>query len=157
MALALLSDYVLTVAVSVSSGTGYLAAAVPGLAPYKVSIAVGVVTVLAVLNLRGSRESGSAFAIPTYLYMAAIGITAVTGLVQELTGTLGRAASSGYEIAVDSGWDRGLTGLAGAFLILRAFSSGCAALTGVEAISNGVPSFQRPKSRNAATTLLLLS
>ena len=156
VASALLSDYVLTVAVSVSSGTGYLAAAVPGLAPYKVSIAVGVVTVLAVLNLRGSRESGSAFAIPTYLYMAAIGIMAVTGLVQELTGTLGRAASSGYEIAVDSGWDQGLTGLAGAFLILRAFSSGCAALTGVEAISNGVPSFQRPKSRNAATTLLLL-
>jgi len=180
VASALLSDYVLTVAVSVSSGTGYLAAAVPGLAPYKVSIAVGVVTVLAVLNLRGSRESGSAFAIPTYLYMAAIGITAVTGLVQELTGTLGRAASSGYQIAVDADWDRGLTGtlgraassgyqiavdadwdrgltgLAGAFLILRAFSSGCAALTGVEAISNGVPSFQRPKSRNAATTLLLL-
>ena len=156
VASALLSDYVLTVAVSVSSGTGYLAAAVPGLAPYKVSIAVGVVTVLAMLNLRGSRESGSAFAIPTYLYMAAIGVTAVTGLVQELTGTLGRAASSGYEIAVDSGWDQGLTGLAGAFLILRAFSSGCAALTGVEAISNGVPSFQRPKSRNAATTLLLL-
>ena len=148
VASALLSDYVLTVAVSVSSGTGYLAAAVPGLAPYKVSIAVGVVTVLAVLNLRGSRESGSAFAIPTYLYMAAIGITAVTGLVQELTGTLGRAASSGYQIAVDADWDRGLTGLAGAFLILRAFSSGCAALTGVEAISNGVPSFQRPKSRH---------
>ena len=73
------------------------------------SIAVGVVTVLAVLNLRGSRESGSAFAIPTYLYMAAIGITAVTGLVQELTGTLGRAASSGYEIAVDADWDQGLT------------------------------------------------
>jgi len=156
VASALLSDYVLTVAVSVSSGTGYLVAAVPWLAPYKVEIAVGVVTVLALLNLRGSRESGGAFAIPTYLYMAAIGVMAVTGLVQELTGSLGQAPSAGYEVVAQAGWEQGLSGLAGAFLILRAFSSGCAALTGVEAISNGVPSFQRPKSRNAATTLLLL-
>ncbi|MFC2599395.1 MAG: APC family permease, partial [Actinomyces massiliensis] len=118
--------------------------------------AVGIATVLALLNLRGSRESGGAFAIPTYLYMAAIGVLAVVGLVQEVTGTLGRAESSAYEVVAQSGWEQGLTGLAGAFLILRAFSSGCAALTGVEAISNGVPSFQRPKSRNAATTLLML-
>jgi len=156
VASSLLVDYVLTVAVSVSSGSGYLAAAVPALAPYKVEVAVGVVTVLALLNLRGSRESGGAFAVPTYLYMAAIGAMAVTGLVQEVTGTLGQAPSAAYEVLADDGWDNGLTGLAGAFLVLRAFSSGCAALTGVEAISNGVPSFQRPKSRNAATTLLLL-
>ena len=156
VASSLLVDYVLTVAVSVSSGSGYLAAAVPALAPYKVEVAVGVVTVLALLNLRGSRESGGAFAIPTYLYMAAIGVMAVTGLVQEVTGTLGQAPSAAYEVLADDGWEYGLTGLAGAFLVLRAFSSGCAALTGVEAISNGVPSFRRPKSRNAATTLLLL-
>ncbi|MGK2348071.1 APC family permease [Actinomyces sp. W5033] len=156
VASSLLVDYVLTVAVSVSSGSGYLAAAVPALAPYKVQVAVGVVTVLALLNLRGSRESGGAFAIPTYLYMAAIGVMAVTGLVQEVTGTLGQAPSAAYEVLADDGWEYGLTGLAGAFLVLRAFSSGCAALTGVEAISNGVPSFRRPKSRNAATTLLLL-
>ena len=156
VASALLSDYVLTVAVSVSSGTSYLAAAVPWAEDYKVEIAVGIATVLAVLNLRGSRESGGAFAIPTYLYMAAIGILAVVGFVQETTGTLGRAESASYEVVAQSGWDQGLTGLAGAFLVLRAFSSGCAALTGVEAISNGVPSFQRPKSRNAATTLLML-
>ena len=156
VASSLLVDYVLTVAVSVSSGSGYLAAAVPALAPYKVEVAVGVVTVLALLNLRGSRESGGAFAVPTYLYMAAIGAMAVTGLVQEVTGTLGQAPSAAYEVLADDGWDNGLTGLAGAFLVLRAFSSGCAALTGVEAISNGVPSFRRPKSRNAATTLLLL-
>nr|WP_300338453.1 APC family permease [Actinomyces sp.] len=156
VASALLSDYVLTVAVSVSSGSGYLVAAAPWLAPYKVEIAVGVVTVLALLNLRGSRESGGAFAIPTYLYMAAIGVMAVTGLVQEATGSLGQAPSAGYEVVVQDGWEQGLSGLAGAFLVLRAFSSGCAALTGVEAISNGVPSFQRPKSRNAATTLLML-
>lgn len=156
VASALLCDYILTVAVSVSSGTGYLAAAVPSLAPYKVEIAVAIVTVLALLNLRGTRESGGAFAIPTYLYMAAIGALAVTGFVQELTGSLGSAPSAPYEVVAQSGWDQGLTGLAGAFLILRAFSSGCAALTGVEAISNGVPSFRKPKSKNAATTLLML-
>lgn len=156
VASALLADYILTVAVSVSSGTGYLAAAVPAVAPYKVPVAVGVVTLLALLNLRGTRESGVAFAIPTYLYMAAVGTMAVVGFVQEATGHLGQAPSASYEVVAQSGWDQGLTGLAGAFLVLRAFSSGCAALTGVEAISNGVPSFQRPKSRNAATTLLML-
>lgn len=156
VASALLSDYVLTVAVSISSGTGYLVAAVPALAAYKVEIAVGIVTLLALINLRGSRESGGAFALPTYLYMGAVGVMAVVGFIQELTGTLGQAPSAGYEVVAQSGWDQGLTGLAGAFLILRAFSSGCAALTGVEAISNGVPSFRRPKSKNAATTLLLL-
>ncbi|PHP51921.1 APC family permease [Actinomyces ruminis] len=156
VASALLSDYVLTVAVSISSGTGYLVAAVPSLAAHKVEIAVGIVTLLALINLRGSRESGGAFALPTYLYMGAVGVMAVVGFVQEFTGTLGRAPSAGYEVVAQSGWDQGLTGLAGAFLILRAFSSGCAALTGVEAISNGVPSFRRPKSKNAATTLLLL-
>ena len=156
VASALLSDYVLTVAVSVSSGTSYLATAVPWAEGHKVEIAVGIATGLALLNLRGSRESGGAFAIPTYLYMAAIGILAVVGLMQEAAGTLGQAESASYEVVTRSGWDQGLTGLAGAFLVLRAFSSGCAALTGVEAISNGVPSFQRPKSRNAATTLLLL-
>lgn len=156
VASALLADYILTVAVSVSSGTGYLAAAVPAVASYKVEIAVGVVTLLALLNLRGTRESGAAFAIPTYLYMAAVGVMAVVGFVQEATGHLGQAPSAGYEVVAQTGWDQGLTGLAGAFLVLRAFSSGCAALTGVEAISNGVPSFQRPKSRNAATTLLML-
>ncbi|WP_194948000.1 APC family permease [Actinomyces trachealis] len=156
VASALLVDYVLTVAVSISSGSSYLVAAVPSLAPYKVWIAVGIVTLLAVLNLRGARESGGAFAIPTYIYMLAIGVMAVAGLVQEVTGTLGQAASAAYEIVPTTGWESGLTGLAGAFLILRAFSSGCAALTGVEAISNGVPSFKHPKSKNAATTLLLL-
>jgi len=112
VASALLSDYVLTVAVSVSSGTSYLAAAVPWAEGHKVEIAVGIATVLALLNLRGSRESGGAFAIPTYLYMAAIGVLAVVGLVQEVTGTLGRAESSAYEVVAQSGWEQGLTGLA---------------------------------------------
>lgn len=156
VASALLCDYVLTVAVSVSSGTGYLAAAVPATAPYKVPIAAAIVTVLALMNLRGSRESGGAFAVPTYIYMFSIAVMVVVGLAQEFTGHLGQAASAGYTVVPESGWETGLSGLAGAFLILRAFSSGCAALTGVEAISNGVPSFKKPKSKNAATTLLML-
>ena len=154
VASALLSDYVLTVAVSISSGTAYLAAAVPAVAPYKVQIAVAVASILAIINLRGTRDAGSAFAIPTYLYMAAIGIMAVVGFAQEFTGHLGQSPSAAYTL--ESSWDQGLTSLAGVFLILRAFSSGCAALTGVEAISNGVPSFRRPKSKNAATTLAML-
>lgn len=154
VASALLSDYVLTVAVSISSGTAYLAAAVPAVSPYKVQIAVAVASILAIINLRGTRDAGSAFAIPTYLYMAAIGIMAVVGFAQEFTGHLGQAPSAAYTL--ESSWDQGLTSLAGVFLILRAFSSGCAALTGVEAISNGVPSFRRPKSKNAATTLAML-
>ncbi|WP_103062082.1 APC family permease [Actinomyces qiguomingii] len=156
VASALISDFVLTVAVSISSAAGYLVAAVPALATHRVEIAVGIVTVLTLMNLRASRGPGRGAALPAYLYMGAIGVMAVVGAFQELTGTLGRAPSAAYEVVAQSGWDQGLTGLAGAFLVLRAWSCGCAALTGVEAIPGGVPSFQRPKASNAATTLLLL-
>ena len=156
VASALLVDYVLTVAVSISSGAQYLASAVPLLAGHEVAVAVSVITVLAIVNLRGVRESGTAFAIPTYLYMAVLGLLVAAGAVRELTGTLGEAPSAALDLSTAGHYDAGLTGLAGAFLVLRAFSSGCAALTGIEAISNGVPAFERPKSRNAATTLLLL-
>ncbi|WP_205739653.1 APC family permease [Georgenia sp. SYP-B2076] len=156
VASALLVDYVLTVAVSMSSGVQYLAAALPAAAGHETTIAVTLVVVLAMLNLRGIRESGTAFAIPVYLYMGSIGLMAIVGFIQEAAGTLRPAASAAFELAPDAAYDQGLVGLAGAFLVLRAFSSGAAALTGVEAISNGVPSFRRPKSKNAATTLLLL-
>lgn len=156
VASALLVDYVLTVAVSISSASQYVASALPALRGLEVEMAVAVVVLLAIANLRGLRESGRAFAVPTYIYMVAIGSMAVAGFIQYLTGSLGRAESAAYEIVPQSAFDQGLVGLAGGFLVLRAFSSGCAALTGVEAISNGVPSFQKPKSRNAATTLLLL-
>lgn len=156
VASALLIDYVLTVAVSISSGAQYLTTAVPALFGYEVPLAVAIVTILALLNLRGMRESGTAFAIPTYIYMLAIGSLGIFGLYQELTGSLKPAVTAAYDLAPAAGYDAGLMGLAGFFLILRAFSSGCAALTGVEAISNGVPAFQKPKSRNAATTLTLL-
>lgn len=156
VASALLVDYVLTVAVSISSASHYVAAALPAFRGFEVQIAVTVVVLLAIANLRGLRESGTLFAIPTYVYMGAIGAMAVVGFIQHFTGNLAQAESAAFEILPQSGFEQGLTGLAGAFLVMRAFSSGCAALTGVEAISNGVPSFQKPKSRNAATTLLLL-
>ena len=156
VASALLVDYVLTVAVSISSGAQYAATAIPALRGHELPIAVTLIILLTIANLRGVKESGKMFAIPVYLFMAAVGATAVIGFVQFVTGNLGRAESASYDVVPSSSFDQGLVGLAGAFLIARAFASGCAALTGVEAISNGVPAFKKPKSRNAATTLALL-
>ena len=156
VASALLVDYILTVAVSISSGAHYITTAMPSLEGKEVPIAVTLIIILSLLNLRGLREAGSAFAIPTYLYMGAIALMAVTGFFQLATGTLEQAATAQYEIVPQSEFANGLVGFGGAFLIMRAFSSGCAALTGVEAISNGVPVFRRPKSKNAATTLAML-
>jgi amino acid transporter len=156
VASALLVDYVLTVAVSISSAAQYAASAIPALRGHEASAAVIAVVVLTVMNLRGVRESGTFFAIPTYLFMALIGIMVVTGAVRYLAGDLPAAESAQFELVPSAAFDQGIVGLAGAFLLARAFASGCAALTGVEAISNGVPAFRKPKSRNAATTLLLL-
>src|SRR3954466_5292639 len=157
VASALLVDYVLTVAVSVSSGAQYAAAAIPWLRGHEALFAVVVVAILMTLNLRGVRESGTLFAIPTYLFMVAIlGMSAI-GLLRGLFGDLPQVESAGLEVQATTPFDtQGLNGLAWGFLLLRAFSSGCAALTGVEAISNGVPAFKVPKSKNAATTLALL-
>jgi amino acid transporter len=156
VASALLVDYVLTVAVSVSSGAQYVAAAVPRLRGYEAPFAVVVVVVLMTMNLRGVRESGTAFAIPTYGFMIAIIGMALVGFGQLLSGHLADVGSAKLGILAESQFSTGLTGLGWGFLLLRAFSSGCAALTGVEAISNGVPAFRLPKSKNAATTLALL-
>ncbi|MBO3093267.1 APC family permease [Cellulomonas dongxiuzhuiae] len=156
VASALLVDYVLTVAVSISSGAQYAATAVPALRGHETSFAIVLVVLLTLANLRGVKESGTAFAIPVYLFMGAIGSLALVGAVRYFTGTLPAAESAGLGVASQPGFDQGLAGLAGGFLVLRAFASGCAALTGVEAISNGVPAFRKPKSRNAATTLALL-
>ena len=156
VASALLVDYVLTVAVSVSSGAQYAAVAIPALRGHEVTFALIVVGVLALMNLRGVKESGRLFAIPTYLFMMAVGATIVVGFARVAMGNLPPAESAALAIVPESGWDAGLIGLGGAFLVLRSFASGCAALTGVEAISNGVPAFKEPKSRNAATTLALL-
>lgn len=156
VASALLVDYVLTVAVSMSSAANYLATAVPGWHGTQAAIAVVGVIVLALVNLRGIKDAGSVFAVPTYIFMFCIFAMTAVGIFQAASGTLGRAPSADFEIIPQAIYNQGLIGLAGAFLLLRAFSSGAAALTGVEAISNGVPNFQKPKSKNAATTLLLL-
>jgi amino acid transporter len=156
VASALLVDYVLTVAVSISSGVQNAASALPWLAGHEALAASVLVVGLMAMNLRGAKESGTAFAVPTYLFMLAIGLMATWGLVRYLSGDLPEAESSKFDIAAEAPYDSAMTGIAMAFLLARAFSSGCAALTGVEAISNGVPAFRKPKSQNAATTLLLL-
>ncbi|MCV7114155.1 APC family permease [Mycolicibacterium setense] len=154
VASALMVDYVLTVAVSMSSAMSNIGSAVPFIAQHKVLFAVIAILVLASLNLRGIRESGTAFAIPTYAFMIGIFIMLGWGLFQiYVLGEPLRAESAGFEMHSEHG---DVLGFALIFLVARAFSSGSAALTGVEAISNGVPAFRKPKSRNAATTLLLL-
>lgn len=156
VASALLVDYVLTVAVSISAGAQYASSAIPWFRGNETWVAIAVVLFLMVMNLRGVKESGRFFAVPVYLFMIAVGLIAVFGAFQAFTGSLGQAPSADFLVVPDAAFDQGLVGLGSAILVARAFASGCAALTGVEAISNGVPSFQRPKSRNAATTLLLL-
>jgi amino acid transporter len=156
VASALLVDYVLTVAVSVSAGVDNASAALGFIHGHEVTVAVLMVALLATLNLRGVKESGTWFAIPTYGFMLAILGTAAWGFMRQLGGTLPPAESADFEIIAAPGYEGTVTTVAFVFLLARAFSSGCAALTGVEAIANGVPAFRKPKSRNAATTLLLL-
>ncbi|WP_307172707.1 APC family permease [Streptomyces sp. B3I7] len=149
---ALLVDYVMTVAVSVASGVDNIVSAVPQLHAQRVPMALGFVALLAAVNLRGVRESGRAFAAPTYLFISGVLIMIATGLFRYLAGDAPVAESASYGIRPQEG-DSRLAGAALVLLVLRAFSNGCTALTGVEAISNGVPAFRKPKSRNAATTL----
>jgi len=155
VASALLVDYVLTVAVSVSAGVQNAASAFEFLRGKEVVVAVLIVAVLAAMNLRGVRESGASFAVPTYLFMLSVIGMALFGLYRRASGDLPLAESGALQLLPEPGYAT-IGGLSLAFLMLRAFSSGCAALTGVEAISNGVPAFQKPKSKNAATTLLLM-
>ena len=149
---ALLVDYTLTVAVSISAAVANLGSVFPVISDHAAWWAVGIIIVITLVNLRGIRESGMAFAIPTYLFIASIAIMVGTGIVRTIMGADLTAESAGWEIIAQDE----VTGLALAFLVARAFSSGTTALTGIEAIANGVPSFRKPKSRNAATTLLLL-
>ncbi|OYD69753.1 amino acid/polyamine/organocation transporter (APC superfamily) [Rhodococcus sp. OK302] len=151
---ALMVDYVLTVAVSISSAASNIGSALPFVAQHKVLFAVVAIVLLTAVNLRGIRESGTAFAIPTYAFIVGMFLMLGWGFFRiYVLGDDVKAESSSFTLDAE---DTNLYGIAFAFLIARAFSSGCAALTGVEAISNGVPAFEKPKSRNAATTLLLL-
>jgi amino acid transporter len=147
---ALLTDYILTVAVSISAGVAQIASAFPDLDPYRVPLAVGLVLFIMVINLRGIKESGAIFAVPTYYFIGIMLFTLGVGLLQYFRGTLGPVHPP---VPVE------ITGVAAVtpFLLLHAFSSGTAALTGVEAISNGTTAFKEPRSRNAGLTLIWMS
>lgn len=150
-AAALLTDYVLTVSVSVSSGVAQITSAYPGLYPYRVALGVVAVLLIMLVNLRGVKESGAAFAVPTYFFVATMFLTVGTGLFRYLTGTLGSVVDPPeLEIA------RTISVIT-PFLVLHAFSSGTAALTGIEAISNGITAFKEPRSKNAAITLVWMA
>ncbi|MHB0875420.1 MAG: APC family permease [Anaerolineae bacterium] len=146
----LLTDYVLTVSVSIAAGVDQIASAFPALYAYKVQIALLLVLLMALVNLRGVKESGRVFALPTYFFIALMLLLIAVGFWQWAGGSLGT-------VGVVPGSEHNpspLTGLAFGYVLLRAFSSGTTALTGVEAISNGITAFKQPRSKNAATTLL---
>jgi amino acid transporter len=153
---ALLTDYILTVAVSISAGVAQITSFFEELRPYRVEIAVAVIILMTIVNLRGVKESGRIFAIPTYFFLAIMAFTLGVGFVEAITGNLGTIPVGSVEpyhhteVAPEAGF-------ALIFLILRAFSSGCTALTGIEAISNGITAFKNPKSHNAAVTLIWMS
>lgn len=148
---ALLTDYILTVAVSISSGVAQIVSAFPALFPYRVEMAVGLVLFMMVVNLRGVKESGAAFAIPSYFFVFMMFATVGVGLFRYFTGALGQVVDPPpLEI-------HGALQPFSLFLILHAFSSGTTALTGTEAISNGITAFREPRSRNAGATLLWMA
>lgn len=151
VASALLVDYVLTVAVSVASGVDNIISALPELDFLRIELAVGFVILIILVNLRGVREASFAFAIPTYVFIGSVAVMVVVGLARTALGDPPVAWSAEYAVHGEE-----LTQAAVILLILRAFSSGCSALTGVEAVSNGVPAFRTPKIRNAQTTLALM-
>lgn len=148
---ALLTDYILTVSVSVSSGVAQIVSAYPDLFPYRVWIAVIAVLFIMLINLRGVKESGTAFAIPTYFFIVTMIATVGTGLFRHFTGTLGMV------VAPPQFEPHYIISTITPFVLLHAFANGTAALTGVEAISNGITAFKEPRSKNAGTTLIWMS
>jgi amino acid transporter len=148
---ALLTDYILTVAVSISSGVAQIISAFPVLEPFKVIIAVAMVFFIMLMNLRGVKESGKAFAIPTYFFVITMFLTVGLGMIRYLTGSLGAIVNPPPSVVMNT------VAMVTPFLLLHAFSSGTSALTGIEAISNGITAFKEPRSRNAGITLIWMS
>ncbi len=149
-AAALLADYILTAAVGISAGVGALVSAVPSLLPHTVSLCVGILIVITILNLRGVREAGSAFAVPTYLFVGTLLITIVAGILRALL-------SGGHPTpAIPLPPPPAMTEAVSYWLLLKVFASGCTALTGVEAVSNGVKAFREPTVKNAQRTLTVI-
>ena len=153
-AAALLIDYVMTVAVSIVAGVIAIASAVPALLPHKVILSLAFVAFITLVNLRGAKESGAFFAPPVYLFIASILLMVAVGLMKCLTGACPDAASQHLQPIAGAATVGGSVGI---LVILKAFSSGSSALTGVECISNGVKAFRRPQSRNAAATLVIMT
>ncbi len=151
VASALLVDYVLTVAVSTASGVDNIISALPFLNGWRVELSVACVALIVLVNLRGVREASRAFAIPTYVFIGSVAVLVITGLIRVALGNAPVASSAQYALHSQS-----ISQAAVILLVLRAFSSGCSALTGVEAVANGVQAFRKPKIRNARTTLALL-
>lgn len=150
-AAALLSDYILTVAVSISSGVAQIVSAFPNLFDYRVWIAVGLIFLIMLINLRGVRESGIIFAVPTYFFVVMMFVTVIVGLVRYFSGSLGTVVDPPEMEMLHS------TQVVTGFLLIRAFANGTTALTGVEAISDGIPAFRQPRSHNAGVTLIWMS
>ncbi len=148
---ALLTDYILTVSVSVSSGVAQIVSAYPDLFPYRVAIAVVAVMLIMLINLRGVKESGTAFAIPTYFFVVVMAITIGIGLFRFLSGSLGAVVDPPHFEPRD------VISVITPFILLHAFANGTTALTGVEAISNGITAFKEPRSKNAGITLIWMS
>src|SRR5712692_10096174 len=149
-AAALLTDYILTAAVGISAGVGALVSAVPSLQPHTVALCVGILIVITILNLRGVREAGVAFMVPTYLFVGTLLITIVGGLVRV-------ALSGGHPVPVTPlPPPPAMTEAVTLWLLLKVFASGCTALTGVEAVSNGVKAFREPAVKNAQRTLTVI-
>ena len=157
VASALLLDYVMTVAVSISSGTDNLISAFPQLADYRVEIAIGFLLLIFGINLRGIRESGVSFAIPTYIFISTVFVMIGSGLYKVFVlGETLVTTSTGYDVQAEGEFLNNPAQVAVVLLLLRAFASGCSALTGIEAIANGVPAFRAPKIRNANITMSLM-
>ena len=147
----LLMDYILTVSVSISSGVAQIVSTFPNLLPYRVGIAVSLVAFIMLINLRGVKESGKVFAVPTYYFLVMLVVTIIVGFVKLLFGSLGTVVDPPQDLIVQVAQPITL------FLILRAFASGTTALTGVEAISNGITAFKKPASQNAGRTLIWMA
>ena len=149
-AAALLADYILTAAVGISAGVGALVSAVPRLLPHTLSLCLGILIVITILNLRGVREAGSAFAIPTYLFVGTLLITIAGGILRVVL-------SGGHpEPVFPIPAPPAVTAVVSYWLLLKVFASGCTALTGVEAVSNGVKAFREPTVKNAQRTLTVI-
>lgn len=152
-AAALLTDYTLTVAVSISSSVAQIVSAFPGLFDFRVYLAIGMIIIVMLVNLRGVKEAGTAFAIPTFFFVGLMYVMLVVGLTRWALGSLGMVNIPPMDLVNEIASPAAV----GIFLILRAFSSGSSALTGVEAISNGITAFKEPRSRNAGITLIWMS